>query len=68
MKKNTQKSNKRKNQTRYGVFYRSNGRWVGPYQGRTFTEYTINREPIKSDIRWFANHLLKSRIKIQSVS
>lgn len=64
MKKHTQKNK----QTRYGVFYKSNGRWVGPYQGRTFTEHTINREPIKSDIRWFANHLLKSRIKIEPVS
>lgn len=51
-------------QTRYGIFYRSNGHWTGPYQGATFTKYAMTHEPVKSDIRWFANYVLKSRVKV----
>lgn len=55
-------------QARYGIFYRSNGRWTtSPYMGVTFTQYTINRNPIKTDIKQLRNEVLKSRIKILPV-
>ena len=53
---------------RYGIFYRSNGRWTStPYMGATFTEYTLNRRPINEDIRQIRNRVLKSRVKILPV-
>ena len=53
---------------RYGIFYRSNGRWTStPYMGATFTQYTINRRPINEDIRILSNHVLKSRVRILPV-
>ena len=55
-------------QARYGIFYRSNGRWTtSPYMGVTFTQYTINRRPLTEDIRMLKNKVLKSRIKILPV-
>jgi hypothetical protein len=58
-KKNTQK--------RLGIFYRSNGRWTGPYAGVTFTPYTWNRNPRKQDLREIANHVLKSQVRLLPV-
>jgi hypothetical protein len=55
---------KNKNQKRLGLFYRSNGRWAGPYLGITFTAYTWNRNPIKSEVRGLKNYVLKSRVKL----
>jgi hypothetical protein len=61
-------SNKR-NQKRYGLFYVSNGRWTGtPYAGFTFTQYMMNRNPWKQDIRDLKNYVLKSRIKVLRVA
>jgi hypothetical protein len=58
---------KTKKQKKYGMFYMSNGRWNStPYL--TFTKYMMNREPWKSDINFFKNYVLKSRIKVLQVS
>jgi len=56
------------NKTRYGVFYRSNGRWTGPYAGITFTSYTLKRQPVRGDIKYLKNEILKSRIQIRPVN
>ena len=53
-----------KNKNRYGLFYVSNGKWVGPYCGVTFTKRNLNRNPIKEDIKYFKNRVLKSRVAI----
>lgn len=53
---------------RFGLFYKSNGRWAGPYCGVTFTKYTLSLNPVKQEIRFFANHVLKSRVKILPVA
>lgn len=58
---------KNKTQNRLGLFYRSHGRWIGPYKNYTFTEKSIGRNPIKGDISLIKNHVLKSRIKICKV-
>jgi len=56
------------NKTRYGIFYRSNGRWTStPYAGATFTKYTLSRNPVKADISWLRNRVLKSRTKVLPV-
>lgn len=57
----------RKNNTRFGLFYRSNGRWTGPYGGRTFTAYSINRNPVKNTVWWLRNYVLKSRVEFRKV-
>jgi hypothetical protein len=56
------------NKQRFGLFYRSNGRWAGPYGGLTFTKYTANLTNTKADIRLLANYLLKSRVKVRPVT
>lgn len=61
------KQTKKTNQKRYGIFYRSHGKWSGPYQGLTFTEYSIGRNPIKGYISMVKNYRLKTRVKIKSV-
>ncbi len=58
---------KNKTTKRLGIFYRSNGRWTGPYQGYTFTPYSATRNPVKEDIAFFKNKVLKSRVKILPV-
>lgn len=58
----------KKNSTRFGLFYRSNGRWAGPYAGATFTAYTLGRKPISTDVHWLKNYVLKSRIKVLPVA
>ncbi len=55
-------------QTRYGLFYVSNGKWVGPYNGTTFTKYSMNRDPVKRDINTLKNYVLKSRVDLRLVS
>lgn len=58
----------KRNQQRYGLSYRSNGRWTStPYAGRTFTAYTIGRNPVKSDISWLKNYVLKARVRLLPV-
>ena len=54
----------KRNKIRLGVFYRSNGRWTGPYAGLTLTGYTWKRNPMKSDLAILKNDVLKSRVKL----
>jgi len=57
------------NKTRYGIFYRSNGRWTTtPYAGFTFTKYTLNRRPLKRDLNTLKNYVLKSRMVVLPVA
>lgn len=54
---------------RYGIFYRSNGRWTtSPYAGFTFTRYTMNRRPLKEDLSTIRNYVLKSKMKVRPVA
>ena len=55
------------NKPRLGLFYRSNGRWAGPYCGATFTAYTASTKPFQKEVRLFANYVLKSRVKFAPV-
>jgi hypothetical protein len=54
--------------TRFGIFYKSQGRWVGPYCGATYTNYTITRSTMKAEIRLLANTILKSKVLVAPVS
>ena len=57
------------NKLRYGIFYRSNGRWTStPYAGFTFTKYTQNRRPLKEDLNLLKNYVLKSRMMVLPVA
>ena len=49
---------------KYGVYYVSHGKWIGPYLGKTFSQSAINRNPFKSDIKVLKNRILKSRVKL----
>lgn len=67
MANKTNKANKA-SQVRYGVFYRSNGRWTTtPYKGVTFTAYQATRNPIKARISSLKNFVLKSRVRVRPV-
>ena len=57
----------KRNQKRLGLYYRSNGRWTGPYAGVTFTAYTWSRNPVKSDLNVVKNYVLKSRVRLLPV-
>lgn len=59
---------KSKIKQRYGVFYRSNGNWTGPYAGVSFTKYTLTRNPVAEEITRIKNNVLKSRIQLRPVS
>lgn len=59
---------KNKKQPRLGLFYKSRGKWVGPYLGYTFTQYSSQRNPTKKQINIFKRYVLKSKIKILPVS
>jgi len=59
-------SNKSSKQ-RFGIFYRSHGKWTGPYAGLTFTQYSLSRKPVSSDIKWLKNRTLKQRIQLRPV-
>jgi hypothetical protein len=59
---------KSRNQKRFGLFYVSNGRWTGPYAGLSFTQHSLNRNPIRGEIRELKNYILKSRIQIRPVA
>lgn len=54
------------NKARFGIFYKSRGKWVGPYAGTTFTKYTVSRNPVKEDIRLLRS-ILKSKIEVRRV-
>lgn len=54
-------------QKRLGIFYRSNGRWTGPYAGMSFTNYTWNRQPMKGYTSEIKNYILKSKVKLLPV-
>ena len=61
--------NKETQAKRYGIFYRSNGRWTTtPYAGFTFTKYTMNRRPLKEDLSALRNYVLKSRVMVLPVA
>ena len=60
---------KSKNKQRFGLFYKSHGEWTkSPYAGRSFTQYSLTHNPIKNDIGWLQNHVLKSRIQVRPIS
>lgn len=60
---------KNKKALRYGIFYRSNGRWTtSPYAGFTFTRYSMNRRPLKEDLNTLRNYVLKSRVQVLPVA
>ena len=56
-----------KSTARYGLFYKSNGKWVGPYQGRSYTENMISRNPVKSELAHYKNNVLKAKTQIRPV-
>lgn len=59
---------KNKSNTRFGIFYRSHGKWTTvPYRNITFTNYTVNRNPLKDEVSHLKNFILKSKIKIMPV-
>ena len=54
---------------RYGIFYRSNGRWTSsPYAGFTFTKHTMNRRPLQEALSTIRNRVLKSRVLVLPVA
>lgn len=55
------------NKPRYGIFYKSHGKWTGPYEGVSFTSYTLSRRPIRDDIEWLRREVLKSPIQLRQV-
>jgi hypothetical protein len=58
----------KKQAVRYGIFYRSNGRWTtSPYGGFTFTRYTMNRRPLRQDLATLRNYVLKSKMMVLPV-
>ena len=58
-----------KKQQKYGIFYRSNGRWTStPYAGKTFSERSITRSPLREDLAWLQNYRLKSKMLILPVN
>jgi hypothetical protein len=61
------KSKKNKAQ-RFGIFYRSNNKWTGPYAGVSFTKYTLSRNPVNSEVSFIKNHVLKSCIELRPVT
>ena len=52
---------------RYGIFYKSHGKWTGPYGGVTFTKHTLARKDSQYDLNWIKNYVLKTRIKLRPV-
>ena len=59
---------KNKKTLRYGIFYRSNGRWTTtPYRSFTFTRYSLNRRPLKQDVAILRNYILKSKMMVLPV-
>jgi len=56
--------NKNQNQVRYGLVYKNHGGWTKtPYNGETFTKYTISRDPVKSYVQELKQHVLKTAVK-----
>ena len=61
------KSKSKSNKKRLGIFYVSHGKWTGPYAGLSFTEYSLNRNPVQKEVGWIKNYVLKSRIRLLPV-
>lgn len=57
---------KSKNKQRFGLFYKSRGKWTGPYAGATFTTYTVGLRPFKEDVTCLRK-LLKSPVQLRPV-
>lgn len=53
---------------RFGIYYKSHGKWIGPYAGKVYTMTSINREPLKSAIPWLKNYGLKSKVALRQVN
>ena len=54
-------------QTRYGMFYKSNGKWIGPYKGKTMTKYTVGLKTVQKEIADLKNYVLKTKVKVMPV-
>ncbi len=59
-------NSKSKNNKRVGLFYKSHGKWTGPYAGATFTEYSVKRNPVKEELG-IIKSILKSRVELRPV-
>lgn len=51
----------------YGIYYKTNGRWTGPYAGKKYTMRGLTRYPLSEDLKWLKNNCLKSRIQLRRV-
>lgn len=60
-------SQNKANTTRYGIFYRSRGKWIGPYGGKTYSAYSVNRNPVLSEIQTLKNYVLKTKVRVAPV-
>ena len=59
---------KKKSPQRYGIFYRSNGRWTSsPYAGVTFTRNGLKNREVRENIADIQNYVLKSKIMVLPV-
>ena len=52
----------------YSIYYRSHGRWIGPYGGKKYTKRGLTRQPLAGDVAWLKNYGLKARVQIRKVS
>lgn len=53
--------------TYYGVFYKSRGKWTGPYNQTLYTERERNRLVQNGELRFLAS-VLKSKVSVRKLS
>lgn len=58
------KSNRRPRSRRV-IFYKSHGKYIGPYESEKYTKSEMKRLREDGELAWMSNYLLKSPLQIR---
>ena len=52
-------------QTKYGIFYKSHGEYIGPYAGMLLSKQELTKWQKNGDLKVLKNETLRSKIEIR---
>ena len=57
--------NRKKTVTRYAIFYKSHGEYIGPYRGDTFSKRRVSEMKRDGELNFLSNYVLRSPLQLR---
>lgn len=68
MKSNKNTNRTRKQNNRIAIFYKSHGKYIGPYGGETFSKKVIDMMQREGTFNYISNYILRSPLQFREVA